>query len=389
MIFVPNSFNIFDIIFFGSTNRIVCDDCLLSQIKNDQKISSILKLKDYICLFQLFDEYDYDAERLNKYKKIEENAKNFIQYYSMYDCKNTTSNLESELNKKYNCLCSLCAYITANQTVLSSKDRHIEENNNFKSILFSLSTLPVNLNNLNIHYLNRYKSCFTTILFSNLYSSSYWKKKYKNNKIRRSSVTFGKKELYDNFVKAVQIFFIKENDSNDKKQFDSFEKENIFKKILSSSHKKYIKLQKLEQRAKPLCPLSKYNKYIDLLNLQKNNKLLMNKNLLYSKSCHNIRSDSVDSGFSCASVSSYSSLDEDTATLTKSRDKSSNLGIDLESDIKLSDNTDFLVWLKSVKKILQLTKKLKNNSTTADENKFSIDVLDEIANQSIEVKNVN
>lgn len=501
MISVPKSSNILDIISYGSTDKIDHIMPVSLRTKNDRNIEekrSILKSKAYAGLFQFSEEYEYDAERLNEYKKFEEDAKNFIRRrYSVIDCNSTNLSSKLELNKEQDRRRSVCTYVIPNWTVSPpeeslqlqdensnkeliiksedtiiktskistqcwnqdatnndnfaqtdkntnksniemSKNKTIQSDNDeglnfffhclqpstispqltnlletallndnlknsfkkssdtsdfcFSIPSSSLSLLPDNTNKLRKDYSSRSKSCFASTLSRSFdLDSKECDQKSKNKATRRTSVTFGDvKEFHNNFVRTVRISSIEEGNSDDEKNYIDFSKESdIFEKVNASIPDKYIKSQKLKQRAKSLCTVPENQEYWEFLNLSEKNKASNSKNnhSAYSGLFYNIRSDSVDSGFSCASTSSYSSSEEATAT-TKRRTRSASIAVEIERTSTLTDTTDFSLWLKSVKKLVELTKELKN-LTIDDESKLSTIALEEIANQNIEVENVN
>lgn len=76
---------------------------------------------------------------------------------------------------------------------------------------------------------------------------------------------------------------------------------------------------------------------------------------------YNIRSDSVDSGFSCASLSSGSSSEPSTPTERRCRSASIAVGLGAAGFFPHNDPGDYPSWLRSIKKLVALTKELKNS----------------------------
>lgn len=80
----------------------------------------------------------------------------------------------------------------------------------------------------------------------------------------------------------------------------------------------------------------------------------------------NFRSESVDSGFSCASYTSNSSNSSIEPTeRVRSRFKS----ISISSNYKTNERIDYITWIRSIKKLVQLNKELQNLSSETVENK--------------------
>ncbi|KAI1723682.1 TLD domain-containing protein [Ditylenchus destructor] len=96
-----------------------------------------------------------------------------------------------------------------------------------------------------------------------------------------------------------------------------------------------------------------------------------------------LRSDSVDSGFSCASISSCSStessIDDGPVGSLSVPNRQRSMSIQPGSSAALPDfKTDYPTWLRSVKKLVQLVEEMKHE---VDENKENISTLDMLAAQ--------
>lgn len=190
----------------------------------------------------------------------------------------------------------------------------------------------------------------------------------------------------DNVIKKNSIY---------EKDFDSV-KENLKEKINSKYNNKefeYIEQIKVKPRSKLLYPsvdndnyesimqLPNYKLYTYLnespsLNIRKRLKnkryLITPNNRHLNQYLNNLRSESVDSGFSCASISSTTSTASDFSIKASKIFLRRSFSIELlpADCLKISKDEaiNYLTWVKSLKKLLQLTKELRSISET-EENK--------------------
>uniref|UniRef100_A0A915DZ55 TLDc domain-containing protein n=1 Tax=Ditylenchus dipsaci TaxID=166011 RepID=A0A915DZ55_9BILA len=196
---------------------------------------------------------------------------------------------------------------------------------------------------------------------------------------RRNSVSFGVVEE------------IAEDETETVTQIGSIDEDEVYVDSLAGNPEREVILVcptkdaqflTLEQKQEEADNKAREDSPLDIPTFSKSKAMRKAKKAGLMANYGNVRSDSVDSGFSCASLSSCSSTEssvEDPGSLQKARMiRQRSMSIQPES-ISIAKSVDYPAWLRSVKKLVQLTMQLRQEEE--DNKDETISSLEQLAGQ--------